>query len=180
MTEITRVPLLPIAKGSKSKLWLGVFAALLAGGTVAAVARPQLVEVKTLQAGTGGHPGPNDVVMISYRGQLADGKVFDQSDRAMLPMQGVIPGFTKALAQTQKGGKYKIFIPASMGYGARAAGPIPANSDLTFTVEVVDFMDRGELEARQRMMEQLMRKRGGDPMHGAAPQGIDGPAAPGQ
>ena len=168
MTEITRVPLLPIAKGSMSKLWLGTIAAVVLGGTVAAVARPPMVEVKTLTAGTGAHPGANDVLMIAYQGQLAsNGQVFDQSDRAIMPMNGVIPGFTKALAQTQKGGKYRFFIPAAQAYGSHANGPIPANSDLIFTVQVMDFMDRSELEARQRMMEQMMRAQGGG--HGGAP-----------
>jgi hypothetical protein len=35
MTEITRVPLQPIAKGSLSKIWLGVAAIALAAGGIA-------------------------------------------------------------------------------------------------------------------------------------------------
>jgi FKBP-type peptidyl-prolyl cis-trans isomerase FkpA len=179
MTEITRVPLLPIAKGSVSKLWLGTIAAVLLGGTVAVVGRVPSVEVVTLQAGKGGHPGVNDVVMLAYQGQLANGTVFDQSDRALLPVTGTIPGFAKALVQTQKGGKYKLHIPASQAYGAHANGPIPANSDLTFTIEVLDFMDKGVLEQRRRMMEQMMQAQGGGhAMPGGAqagaPQGMPG------
>ena len=34
MTEITRVPLAPIAKGALTKLWLGVAAAALAAGGI--------------------------------------------------------------------------------------------------------------------------------------------------
>ncbi|NBC36782.1 FKBP-type peptidyl-prolyl cis-trans isomerase [Novosphingobium sp. FSY-8] len=163
MTEITRVPLQPIAKGSVSKLWLGVIAAVVAGGTVAAVARPPMVSVETLVAGKGAHPTASDVVMIAYQGRLKDGTVFDQNERALMPMEGVIPGFIKAMSQTQKGGKYVFHIPSSQAYGAKAVGPIPANSDLTFQVEVMDFMNRAELEQRQRMMEQMMRQGGGAP-----------------
>ena len=40
MTEITRVPLQPIAKGALTKLWLGVVAAALAAAGVAWAALP--------------------------------------------------------------------------------------------------------------------------------------------
>jgi peptidylprolyl isomerase len=38
------------------------------------------------------------------------------------------------------GGKRKLFIPAALGYGSRAVGSIPANSDLVFEVEVVSVV----------------------------------------
>ena len=161
MTEITRVPLQPLAKGSMSKLWLGVLAAALGGSALAFVAKPPSVSVDTIQPGTGAAPALSDVVLMSYKGQLANGTVFDASDAAALPVTGVIPGFTKALVQTKKGGKYVFHIPASLGYGDKAAGPIPANSDLTFTVEIKDIMDRATFERqRQMMMEQMSRAHG--------------------
>ena len=43
-------------------------------------------------------------------------------------------------------------IPAKLAYGDKAAGPIPANSNLTFELEVIDFRNRAELEMQQRMM----------------------------
>jgi FKBP-type peptidyl-prolyl cis-trans isomerase FkpA len=120
MTEITRVPLQPIAKGSLTKLWLGVAAAMLAAGGIAWAALPASVNVQTLVAGTGASPTLEDVALIKYKGTLPNGKVFDQQERAAFPLQGVVPGFTKALLQMQKGGKYKVQIPAACGNGARA------------------------------------------------------------
>jgi FKBP-type peptidyl-prolyl cis-trans isomerase FkpA len=169
MTEITRVPLQPLAKGSKSKLWLGAIVAVALGGAVAGAARPAMVDVKTLRPGTGASPTLADVVLVNYVGRLSDGTVFEQQNKVPVLMQGMIPGFVKALQQTQAGGKYVVHIPAKMAYGDHAAGPIPANSDLTFEIEVLQFANRAQLEAQQRMMEQMMRQQQGR----GAPQGAE-------
>ncbi|WCT76477.1 FKBP-type peptidyl-prolyl cis-trans isomerase [Novosphingobium humi] len=175
MTEITRVPLQPLSKGSVSKIWLGTLVAVLVGGTVAVAARPPLVGVKTLKAGEGSNPTMGDLVMVNYVGKLDNGTVFDQNKNVVMQMQGTIPGFAKALAQTQRGGKYLIHIPAKLAYGDHAAGAIPANSNLNFELEVIDFRNQAEVEMQRRMMERMMRAQGGA---GAAPGG-DAPAAPG-
>jgi hypothetical protein len=41
MTEITRVPIKPVAKGSLTKLWIGVALAMLVGGGLAWAAMPR-------------------------------------------------------------------------------------------------------------------------------------------
>lgn len=174
MTEITRVPLQPLTKGSVSKIWLGTLAAVLVGGTVAIAAKPPLVGVKTLKAGEGPNPTAADLIMVNYVGKLDNGTVFDQNKNVIMQMQGTIPGFAKALAQTQRGGKYLIKIPAKLAYGDKAAGPIPANSNLTFELDVVDFRNRAELEMQQRMMERMMQSRGG-----AGAPSAEAPAVPG-
>ncbi len=155
MTEITRVPLQPIAKGALGKLWLGVVAAALAAAGLAWATLPPSVNVEVLKAGIGASPTIADVAMINYKGMLPDGKVFDEGKQAVLPLEGVIPGFTKALEQMQRGGKYKVFIPAKLAYGDRQAGEIPPNTDLTFEIELIDFKSRAEIEQQQRMMQQL-------------------------
>jgi len=45
-----------------------------------------------------------------------------------LPVAQSVPGFSQALKRMKKGGKYKLIIPPALGYGAKAAGPIPANN----------------------------------------------------
>ena len=175
MTEITRVPLQPIAKGSLSKLWLGVAAIVLAAAGIAWAALPAAVNVETLTAGTGPSPTLEDVALIKYKGTLPDGKVFDQQERAAFPLQGVVPGFTKALLQMQRGGKYKVLIPSELAYGHKQAGDIPPNTDLTFEIELIDFRSRAEIEQQQAMMQQLQQQqagRGGPPPQGMPPQGM--------
>ena len=180
MTEITRVPLQPIARGSLTKLWLGVLAVVLAAGGIAWAALPVAVSVKTLIPGTGASPTLEDVALIKYKGTLPDGKVFDQQERAAFPLQGVVPGFTKALLQMQKGGKYVVQIPSALAYGDKQAGPIPPNTDLTFEIELIDFRNRAEIEQQQAAMQQMQaqaRQHGG---RGAPPPGAEGPMPQGQ
>jgi FKBP-type peptidyl-prolyl cis-trans isomerase FkpA len=180
MTEITRVPLQPIAKGSLTKIWLGVAVAALAAGGVAWAAMPPLVDVRTITPGHGPSPQLSDVAVIKYTGTLPDGKVFDQSEGQMFPLTGVIPGFTKALQQMQAGGHYKVKIPASLGYGSEARGPIPANTDLTFDIEVLTFMTREQAMQQMQMMQQMQQQQqGGSPHGGAMPEGPAGAAPDG-
>ncbi|KQU55585.1 hypothetical protein ASG67_05385 [Sphingomonas sp. Leaf339] len=99
-----------------------------------------------LRSGTGAKPGQSDVVLLNYVGYLAaTGAVFDQGMRSPLPVNGVIPGFSQGLQMMAKSGVARLCIPAALGYGARESGPIPANSDLVFQVEVVDFKTAAEV-----------------------------------
>ena len=172
MTEITRVPLQPIAKGSLGKVWLGVAAIALAAGGVAWAALPPTVDVQVLTAGAGPSPTRADVALVNYKGTLPDGKVFDENKNAVFPLAEVVPGFAKALEQMQRGGKYRVEIPSELGYGDKQAGEIPPNTDLTFDVELIDFKSRAEIEQQMQMMQQMQQMQGGA-------GGPGGPGAPG-
>lgn len=179
MSEITRVPLQPVAKGSITKIWLGVILALLVGSGVAYATRYKGVVVETLTAGSGASPTKTDVALINYVGRLASGKEFDRGERAVLPLETVIPGFSEGLGKMQKGGKYVLNIPAEKGYGAEEKrNPqtgevvIPANSDLVFEIELIDYKSAAELEQQRALMQQMQQMQGGA---GGAPGG----AAPG-
>lgn len=168
MTEITRVPLQPIAKGSLGKLWLGVAAAVLAAGGIAWAALPPQVRVETIKAGTGPSPTREDYVLINYKGTLPDGQVFDQAQRAPLNLAQVVPGFTRALEQMQKGGTYKATIPSELAYGEKGEGAIPPNTDLTFQIDLLDFKSAAEIQQQMQMMQQMQQMQ---MQQGAAPNG---------
>ena len=170
MAEVTRVPLQPIAKGSLTKLWLGVIIAVLIAAGLAWAAVPKGVEVETLQAGTGPSPTATDVIFVRYKGTLDDGTVFDESQDIPLPIPGIfpdgnplplgrmLPGFAEGAVQMQKGGKYIMNIPSEKAYGA-APDPgslIPPNADLTFEIELVDFMSQADFEQRLQALQQMM------------------------
>lgn len=186
MTEITRVPLQPIAKGSLVKLWLGVALAVLLAGGLAWAALPAGVDVDVVAEGTGPSPGKTDVIFVRYTGKLDDGTVFDQSQDVQLPIQGLlpegsplplgrmIPGFAEGAVQMKKGGKYTLFIPAGKGYGAEGQKDqqgnqvIPPNSDLTFDVELVDFMSEADFQRRIQVLQQAMQMQQGQGTNGGA------------
>jgi FKBP-type peptidyl-prolyl cis-trans isomerase FkpA len=46
----------------------------------------------------------------------------------------LIIGWQIGIPYIQKGGKIRLLIPSYYGYGNRAAGSIPANSILDFTI----------------------------------------------
>ncbi len=93
-----------------------------------------------LRAGSGARPGAADLVLVNYIGYLAaSGVVFDQGMRSALSVDGVIPGFSQGVQMLARTGIARFCIPAALGYGAQASGPIPANSDLVFQVELLDF-----------------------------------------
>ncbi len=192
MTEITRVPIQPIAKGSLAKLWLGVAAAVALAGGLAWAALPRGVDVDVVAEGTGPNPAKDDVIFARYTGKLADGTVFDQSQDVNLPIEGLlpkgsplplsrmIPGFAEGAVQMRKGGKYTLFIPADKGYGAEGQKDqqgrevIPPNSDLTFDVELVDFMTEADFQRRIQVLQQAMQMQQGMGGGQAAPA----PSAP--
>ena len=94
-----------------------------------------------LRPGTAARPAASDAVKVNYIGYLAaTGEVFDQGMGVEFPVGGVIPGFSQGLMAMGKGGVSRLCIPAALGYGAKAAGPIPANADLVFQVELVDIL----------------------------------------
>jgi FKBP-type peptidyl-prolyl cis-trans isomerase FkpA len=186
MTEVTRVPIQPIAQGSLTKLWLGVVVAILIGAGLAWAAMPKGLSLDTIVAGTGDNPKVGDVVFVKYKGMLASNdEVFDESREIPLPIEGIfpegspfpieegatIPGFFNGLQQMQKGGKYNLFIPADQAYGAEPppGAPIPPNADLKFEIEVVDIMSRETFDRNLQVFQEAMQKMM-PPEGAAAPQ----------
>lgn len=101
-----------------------------------------------LKPAEGAKPAKADYVLVNYIGYLAaNGQVFDQNQQSAFPVEGVIPGFSEGLQMMAKGSIWRFCVPSALGYGAQESGPIPANSDLVFQVELVDFKTAAEIEA---------------------------------
>lgn len=103
---------------------------------------------RVLKDAPGAKPKPGDYVLVTYIGYLAaNGTVFDQNVTQAFSVGAVIKGFSEGLLTMTKGSTWRFCIPAALGYGEKGAGPIPANSDLVFQVELVDFKTEAEVTA---------------------------------
>ena len=100
------------------------------------------LQYEVLTEGTGPKPAATDTVTVHYKGTLTNGKVFDSSyDRGQpisFALNRVIKGWTEGLQLMSVGAKYRLTIPANLGYGAAGAGGvIPPNATLIFEVELL-------------------------------------------
>ena len=102
------------------------------------------LKIEDTKVGTGATAEAGKTVTVHYTGWLTDGKKFDSSvDRGQpfkfqLGAGQVIQGWDKGVAGMKVGGKRKLTIPPSMGYGERGAGGvIPPNATLIFDVELL-------------------------------------------
>jgi len=103
------------------------------------------LQYEIITEGTGEKPTETDQVRVHYHGTLLDGTVFDSSvDRgepATFGVNQVIKGWTEALQLMPVGSKWKVYIPAELGYGERGAGgDIGPNSTLIFEVELLEII----------------------------------------
>lgn len=104
------------------------------------IATPEGLSYTVIKAGKGERPGADAKVKVNYKGMLtADGKEFDSGQSVEFKVGGVIPGFAQGLQLMQPGGSYRLCIPSKLGYGESGTGPIPANADLVFEVDLLSF-----------------------------------------
>lgn len=92
----------------------------------------------------GSVPGPDDTVVVHYRGTLTDGTEFDSSiargEPATFSLQGIIPGWNEVLQLMRPGDKWNVVIPPELGYGERGAGgQIGPNETLVFEIELLEI-----------------------------------------
>ncbi|URW74464.1 FKBP-type peptidyl-prolyl cis-trans isomerase [Sphingomonas donggukensis] len=177
MSSVTAVPIPPVKRRYITYLVVGLVLAVVAAAALAmqapvdpvaqflarnartsgVVTTPSGLQYRVLSKGQGAAPTDADVALINYVGKLTDGTIFDQSRQPTpMPVAGVVPGFSEAMKLMPKGSKYRLWIKPSLGYGDKAAGPIPANSVLEFDVEMLDYLP----EAMVRQMQQQQQMQG--------------------
>lgn len=132
--------------------------------TTAAVAGSDQVQITDEVLGTGATAGTGDTIVVAYTGSFTNGTVFDSSvGKPANPLPGstcpagattgicltlgarqVISGWEQGFSGMKEGGKRKLVIPASLGYGASGITDnrtgkviIPPNATLIFEVELL-------------------------------------------
>lgn len=133
---------------------------------VKAIELPSGLRIFIIETKEGEFPDKGVSVKVNYAGYFTDGNLFDTSysqiakdyevyDEARdkkggyapfttiySPEARLIPGFREGLQQIRIGDKAMLFIPSHLGYGAQGAGGvIPPNTDLVFTIELVEVVN---------------------------------------
>jgi peptidylprolyl isomerase len=96
--------------------------------------------------GRGQAPSKGDNITVQYTGWLTNGCFFDtsrQPGRTAFQFviganpPNVIAGWDEGVLTMRVGGKRRLVIPPSLGYGSGGQGPIPPNATLIFDVELL-------------------------------------------
>jgi peptidylprolyl isomerase len=106
---------------------------------------PAELQIEDLTVGAGDEAKPGQHVTVHYVGVAhSSGKEFDASynrgEPFAFPLGGgqVIQGWDQGVAGMRVGGRRKLTIPPSLGYGARGAGGvIKPNETLIFVVDLL-------------------------------------------
>ena len=83
-------------------------------------------------------------ISVSYKGQLTNGTVFDEHTTPVsFNLSELIIGWKNGIPLIKSGGKIKLYIPPSLGYGSQVVydangnPSVPANSILIFEIDLV-------------------------------------------
>ncbi|MGV8977152.1 MAG: FKBP-type peptidyl-prolyl cis-trans isomerase [Cellulomonas sp.] len=111
--------------------------------TPATGAAPTALVTQPLIKGTGAAVTDGQTITVNYTGWLWDGTKFDSSwggskFTTALTKGSIIPGWVQGLVGQTVGSQVLLVIPPDLAYGADAKGKIPANSTLTFVVDILD------------------------------------------
>lgn len=108
------------------------------------ISLPSGLLYEVISMGSGPKPSYKSKILAHYHGTLPDGTVFDSSvergEPAEFPVDQVIKGWTEALMMMPVGSKWKVYIPAELGYGKRGYQDIGPNQVLTFEMELIGIV----------------------------------------
>jgi FKBP-type peptidyl-prolyl cis-trans isomerase len=107
------------------------------------------LEYIDLVVGTGAVAGPESVVVVHITGWLDDNgqkgvKIISSRDRDnpvsfKVGTEKVMKAWSQGVRGMRVGGKRRLMVPPSLGYGAKSVGDlIPPNADLIFDIELLD------------------------------------------
>lgn len=101
------------------------------------------LQVQDITFGTGAEAVQGDTLTVHYVGTLKDGTVFDASTARGEPFifilgnGDVIQGWDLGIVGMKEGGIRELTIPSTLAYGENTVGSIPAGSELTFLVQLI-------------------------------------------
>ncbi len=117
--------------------------ALLAGSDSRGRIRALIVQEGVI--GSGREVRAGDTVTVHYVADVRGGTQFGNTRASGEPFVfqvgsgEVIEGLERGVIGMKEGGTRTLIVPASMGYGNRSVGPVPANATLIFFVELLSL-----------------------------------------
>ncbi len=105
----------------------------------------QKMVIDDITVGTGESVNVGATVVVHYAGRLQNGTEFDSSYNRQQPFEfklgsgQVIKGWDEGIVGMKVGGQRILVIPPDMAYGERGIGPIPPDSTLVFSVELLEI-----------------------------------------
>jgi FKBP-type peptidyl-prolyl cis-trans isomerase len=105
---------------------------------------PSGLQYQVIKEGTGPMPDSSSLVTAHYTLYHIDGKEVESTlkgEPAKFKVTQVIPGWTEALLKMRVGSKWKLYVPAELGYGERVGrgSPLKPNEALVFDVELMNI-----------------------------------------
>jgi FKBP-type peptidyl-prolyl cis-trans isomerase len=93
---------------------------------------------ETINQGIGATPTMSSTITVSYTGKLLNDNIFEQNMGYTKALNTVIEGWQIGMPLIRKGGRIKLIIPSSYGYGCIEKGNIPPNSVLYYDIYLAD------------------------------------------
>ena len=120
-----------------------VVADYLSANNITATKHRSGLYYQIVQQGSGGTPNNCSSIVINFVGHLSNGTKFDEGKNAFT-LGSLIEGWKQGLPLIQKGGRIKLYIPPTLGYGSsdirdNGVVVIPANSMLIFDITLLDL-----------------------------------------
>jgi peptidylprolyl isomerase len=108
------------------------------------VVLPSGVKYWDIKKGTGRPADLSAIIKAHYAGWLEDGALFDSSYERGQPLQvrlgRMILGWGEGLQDMRVGGRRRLEIPYTMGFGVDGQPPVPPKAKLVYEIELLDVM----------------------------------------
>ncbi len=107
------------------------------------VTLPNGIQYEVLRAGTGPSPGPDDVVVVTYRALLLDGTVAGEGESREVRVRSAIPGAAAVIQMMNAGARWRVALPPELAYGSAGKYPdVGPNETLFGEIELVEIEPR--------------------------------------
>ncbi|GAB1416662.1 hypothetical protein MASR2M117_20680 [Paludibacter sp.] len=95
---------------------------------------------KIIHKGQHAKPYSGSLITARYTGKFVTGKSFDSGTYKNY-LSSSIKGWQEGILKITNGGRIKLYVPYSLGYGTKSSGAIPPYSTLEFDVELLDVQN---------------------------------------